>query len=694
MMSSTLVETVSINYEDFNDSFLTCGTCLCTYDGQDRTPKLLPCSHTVCRNCLERIIAAQTLDTGSFRCPICRENIHIPQGGVSAFPPSFIVNQLLDLMAQQRRDIIPKCSAHPTQELLFCETCDIVFCVQCVEGNHIGRGASEHTVIPFAIAIKRMSEILLYKAHLCIKNLNSAYEAVSEELRQLELSVDKTLDSINRSFQDVMAVVEKRRHDCLQWVRKTREEKKTILKEQLDLIQAEKEKVQLECDGLQYQVEVRNITKKISDLNEKLDTTSTLSEPRENSFMQYEYKHNDALREVAKAISNFGTLRVSTTFPALTTAESKKATAHLRTSVKIFTVDYHGVPRSSGGDPICVDMRTEKGESVDCKVKDNDDGSYEVLYLPTRPGKLKMSVTIFNRPIKDNPLVIDVSEHIEPIWRFGSRGAGEDNLNQPTRIAAGPEDAVYVLDTGNSRIKILGKDGSVLRHLGPAGVEHQSATGLSVTTNGEIAVINWRSKLVSILDPVEGSVIKQYSCPEFIDPIDIAVNSRNEVIVADSSAHKIFKFDQSGNLVLTFGSQGDKDGQFKDIHAICIGKNDEILVADHRIQIFSKDGKYSRKVVDSGEGSYGGITVDTGGNILATITDKAFKSENKGATKDKGSCGGRSYVHIFHSNGKLLYSIDSSTDRLKRPNGLAIISDFRVVVADLGNNCIKKYYYK
>lgn len=30
--SSTLVETVSINYEDFTEGFLTCGTCLCTYD--------------------------------------------------------------------------------------------------------------------------------------------------------------------------------------------------------------------------------------------------------------------------------------------------------------------------------------------------------------------------------------------------------------------------------------------------------------------------------------------------------------------------------------------------------------------------------------------------------------------------------------------------------------------------------------
>ena len=49
------------------------------------------------------------------RCPICRELITIPRGGVQALPPSFLVNQLLDLMARQRREVIPKCSTHQTQ---------------------------------------------------------------------------------------------------------------------------------------------------------------------------------------------------------------------------------------------------------------------------------------------------------------------------------------------------------------------------------------------------------------------------------------------------------------------------------------------------------------------------------------------------------------------------------------------------
>ena len=39
-------------------------------------------------------------------------------------------------------------------------------------------------------------------------------------------------------------------------VRKVKEEKKKVLQEQLDLIHEEKNKVQDECDGLQYQVEV------------------------------------------------------------------------------------------------------------------------------------------------------------------------------------------------------------------------------------------------------------------------------------------------------------------------------------------------------------------------------------------------------------------------------------------------------
>ena len=62
-LSSTLVETVSIDYDDFNESFLTCSTCLCNYDAAEHNPKLLPCSHTICLECLTRIVATFARDS-------------------------------------------------------------------------------------------------------------------------------------------------------------------------------------------------------------------------------------------------------------------------------------------------------------------------------------------------------------------------------------------------------------------------------------------------------------------------------------------------------------------------------------------------------------------------------------------------------------------------------------------------------
>ena len=79
-------------------------------------------------------------------------------------------------------------SIYALQELMFCETCDSVFCSTCTGGSHRPGGTGEaedpretnssidHTVIPFSIAIKRMSEIMIYKAKDCTeKVINFAF---------------------------------------------------------------------------------------------------------------------------------------------------------------------------------------------------------------------------------------------------------------------------------------------------------------------------------------------------------------------------------------------------------------------------------------------------------------------------------------------------------------------------------------
>lgn len=95
------------------------------------------------------------------------------------------------------------------------------------------------------------------------------------------------------------------------------------MEEQLNIIQSEREKVDSDVKAMQHQVEVRNITKKIADLNCKLDTVSTLSEPRENCYIQYtvsQETHQDLLDKIGNDLSNTdhgGQIKTSKTFPSL-----------------------------------------------------------------------------------------------------------------------------------------------------------------------------------------------------------------------------------------------------------------------------------------------------------------------------------------------------------------------------------------
>ncbi|XP_018565603.1 tripartite motif-containing protein 2 isoform X2 [Anoplophora glabripennis] len=686
-MNSTLVETVSINYEDFNESFLTCGTCLYgiwsgMYDGQEHTPKLLQCSHTVCLHCLTRIAASQTRDTGSFRCPICRELITIPRGGVSALPPSFLVNQLLDLMSRQRREVIPKCSVHINQELLFCETCDTVFCTLCTGGSHNDTANScEHTIIPFSIAIKRMSEILLYKANECISKLTQAQEGVSAELTKLDLAKETCLEQINTTFQQIQTLMDQRKQEIIDNVNSVCSEKRRVLEEQHSLIESEKNKVEQECQGLQYQVEVRNITQRIEILSEKLDATTSLGEPRENAFLTCDFKLNDSLEQIQQHLSVLGKVRTSTTFPSLCSAHLEgEVIAGIENYVTLKTVDYHGNARKNGGDPVEAELlevtADESDRSCPQRVVDCDDGTYKIYFRATNAGRYGIKISVIDRPIKDNPLYFDVTEHNNPVCVYGSRGSGKDEFMQPVAVAIDERDqTVYVLDTGNSRVKVLNEELEFVKHVTNEGLLGRSCTGIAISNEG-LVVVNWRSKYITEMT-TDGETIKYFTYNAFQEPIDVAVDkSYGHVLVADNGMSCVFVFDAEGKILFQVG----KKGTFSLISSVTVGPLGEIIVADSRIQAFSAKGDFMEVVYDEGRGKgrYGGITIDPDSKILVSRTEQK----------------GRTYVQLLSlTDSSLNQCIDSHDAKLKRPSGLATTNDHHVIVVDLGNNCIKKYRY-
>lgn len=80
-----------------------------------------------------------------------------------------------------------------------CETCDVIFCVLCQNGashkaiNEESKNC-EHTVIPYAVAIKRMAEILIYKANECLAKVSVdaviGINFINYSLSQYQIKID------------------------------------------------------------------------------------------------------------------------------------------------------------------------------------------------------------------------------------------------------------------------------------------------------------------------------------------------------------------------------------------------------------------------------------------------------------------------------------------------------------------------
>ncbi|XP_045498120.1 tripartite motif-containing protein 2-like [Colias croceus] len=675
-MSSTLVETVSINYEDFNESFLTCGTCLCTYDGGEHTPKLLPCSHTVCLHCLTRIAASQTRDSGSFRCPICRELITIPRGGVPALPPSFLVNQLLDLMARQRREVIPQCSSHPGRELLFCETCDCVFCRHCADGPHSDTPC-DHTVVPFSIALKRMSEILLYRANECLSKLGAAREAVASELRRLEAAATAADEAIDRHFAELRSALDKRHNELKSAAAAAATHKRKLLEEQLKLIDAEKSKVEAECSGLQQQVEVREVSSRAAALGARLGDAAALAEPRENAFLAVDFAHNDAQQRFSEALAELGRVRTSTTFPGLCTLQLESAcVCGLEVVVSLRTVDYHGEARSTGGDPVTA-AATLDDAPLACTVTDTDTGIYRITMRPWSAGAISVRVLVFARAVRDSPLRAHVAARAAPDRVWGARGTGKEQLSQPVALARCPKRReIYVLDAGNSRVKVLDDETFAFKtHIVNEGLAGRSCTGIAVTEEGVVAV-NWRTRTVTEVN-IDGTTLRTIKSDRLIEPVCVAadVESRR-IAVADNGARSVFVFDRHGNIEREVGS-----GNLGLVGGLALTE-DLIIIADVAVRIYDAEGNLQTILapVPKGRGGYGGIALERTPDGLYIVCARSIK--------------GKPALVVLEPQGSgIVAACELADKRPRRVAGLTLLPNKKALLADLAGDCLRLHTY-
>jgi DNA-binding beta-propeller fold protein YncE len=176
---------------------------------------------------------------------------------------------------------------------------------------------------------------------------------------------------------------------------------------------------------------------------------------------------------------------------------------------------------------------------------------------------------------------------------------------------------------------------------------------------------------------------------QFDYPKSMALDSEDNLYVADSYNHRVQVLDANGQFLRQWGVQGSAPGQFQEPWGIAVDTAGYVYVADtwnHRIQKFEGDGAFVNQW---------GFFGDTGGALgdaamLYGPRDLAVDMDGNLLVSDTGN----KRVLRFTPEGEFLQQwggAGSLDGQLREPVGLAVDGAGNVLVADTWNQRIQKF---
>jgi DNA-binding beta-propeller fold protein YncE len=193
---------------------------------------------------------------------------------------------------------------------------------------------------------------------------------------------------------------------------------------------------------------------------------------------------------------------------------------------------------------------------------------------------------------------------------IGTRGTGVGELNKPRSVAVDKLDNLYVVDM-TGRVQKFSSNGTFVLSWQMPQTDKGKPKGMCRDQDGNIVVLEPHYQRVNYFSP-EGALLAQFghfgtNAGQLSLPRAVAVNSRNEILVSEyEGIERVQQFAPRGTKLLnSIGHAGNGPGEFNRAEGLFVDGQDRIYVADscnHRIEIFSPDGKFLRAYGKAGSG--------------------------------------------------------------------------------------------
>ncbi|MFN7249982.1 MAG: 6-bladed beta-propeller [Anaerobacillus sp.] len=272
------------------------------------------------------------------------------------------------------------------------------------------------------------------------------------------------------------------------------------------------------------------------------------------------------------------------------------------------------------------------------------------------------------------------------LYSYGNNEGSELELKMPLNLALDASGNSYVVDNGDSQIKVYDAKGTYMYSIGSPGTEE-----------GELlapAGIAYHNGFVYVTEPTLGSIqafemngtyshtLVKESKENRYSPVGIKVTKDNTIMFTDVAGHRIIEINDKGEELFSFGRPGSGEGEFSYPHDLVLDSQERIYVADSnngRIQVFERNGTYLFQIDGSLNENMNfalprGIAIDSFNRLIVVDTLA-------------------NQIRFFELNGEPMFEYgDRGSDDglLNFPNGV-IVEGNKIFIADRENNRIQVF---
>jgi DNA-binding beta-propeller fold protein YncE len=283
------------------------------------------------------------------------------------------------------------------------------------------------------------------------------------------------------------------------------------------------------------------------------------------------------------------------------------------------------------------------------------------------------------------------SQFFTEVRVIGTRGTAPGQFNKPRSLALDTNDNLFVVDM-SGRVQKFSPAGEFLSYWQMPQTDKGKPKGMGCDREGNIIVIEPHYARVNHFTP-EGKLVAQWGAygvkpGQLAMPRAVAADAHRRIFVSEYGLVErvqCFAADTK-ELLGVFGHAGNGDGEFNRPEGLGLDTADRLYVADscnHRVQIFSPDGKWTRSFGRAGTGlgemSYPyDVRVDAAG--------ERFVCEF-----------GNSRIQIFNAQNEpveILGGPGSEPGYFSNPWSIALDSSGNLYVADAGNHRVQKFLRK